>query len=165
MGAPVLRQAAVPARRRSEDAGRRLFERRRALVLVGAALGGVVASACNSGNGGSMPAGHGGAVPKGAQPAGGASTTTGFSARFASFQPADEPNADPAKVVWPAFVTRAGPEVKALYEFQLMNGDLMRYMPCFCGCQQEDGHQNNRDCYIDTVHPDGSVTFDAMAPT
>jgi hypothetical protein len=124
-------------------------------VLVGAALGSVVTGACGSGNSGS--------APKGTQPTG--SATTDFSARFAAFEPADEPNADPARVVWPAFVTRAGPEVKALYEFQLVNGELMRYMPCFCGCHGEDGHRNNRDCYIDTVHADGSVTFDAMAPT
>ena len=49
--------------------------------------------------------------------------------------------------------------------FQVSNGALMRYMPCFCGCQWEDDHRNNRDCYIDRVNPDGSVVFDAMAPT
>ena len=93
------------------------------------------------------------------------SAASDFSARFAAFEAADEPNADPTKVAWPAFVTRAGPEVRELYEFQLVNGELMRYMPCFCGCQNEDGHRNNRDCYIDTVNADGSVVFDSMAPT
>jgi hypothetical protein len=126
-------------------------------------LGAAMASACGSANSGTMPAGHTGAMPKSTQPAGNA--TTDFSARFAGFEAADEPNADPSKVVWPAFLARATPELRALYEFQLVNGELMRYMPCFCGCQNEDGHVNNRDCYIDTVHPDGSVTFDAMAPT
>ena len=90
---------------------------------------------------------------------------TDFSARFAGYQPAPEPDADPAKVVWPAFVTEAGPEVKQLYEFQLRNGELMRYMPCFCGCYQEAGHRSNRDCYVRRVNPDGSAVLDAMAPT
>ena len=88
-----------------------------------------------------------------------------FSARFAGFPVADEPNGDLARVVWPDFVERAGGDVKRLYEFQVVNGDLMRYMPCFCGCGRTDGHKSNRDCYVREVKPDGSVIFDDMAPT
>jgi hypothetical protein len=87
-----------------------------------------------------------------------------FSARFAAFQPTDEPNGDLAVVVWPDYVLSAGKDVKQLYEFQVLNGDLMRWMPCFCGCKG-DGHRNNRDCYVKSVNPDGTVVFDAMAPT
>ena len=88
-----------------------------------------------------------------------------LAARFAAFAPAEEPNSDLAQVVWPTFVTAAGPEVQELYAFQVEHGHIMRYMPCFCGCHLEDGHRNNRDCYVEAVHPDGSVTFDPMAPT
>ena len=91
--------------------------------------------------------------------------TVDFSERFAAFEPADEPNGDLSKVVWPPFVTRANPEVKRLYEFNIQNGELMRYMPCFCGCHLEDGHRNNRDCYVEAVNPDGTVVLDSMAPT
>jgi hypothetical protein len=41
----------------------------------------------------------------------------------------------------------------------------MRYMPCFCGCGQNAGHRNNRDCYVKAVNADGSVIVDSMAPT
>lgn len=92
-------------------------------------------------------------------------STTDLSSRFAAYKVAPEPSADPAKVVWPAFVTEAGPEVKRLYEFQLRNGQLMRYMPCFCGCGGNAGHRSNRDCYVRRVDPDGSVVLDSMAPT
>ena len=88
-----------------------------------------------------------------------------FSARFAKFKPASEPNGDLSKVRWPDYVVDADPEVKRLYEFQITNGDLMRYMPCFCGCQWEDGHRSNRDCYVERVNADGSVVLDSMAPT
>ena len=89
-----------------------------------------------------------------------------FSARFAAFAPADEPDGDLAKVTWPDWLDQFDPEVKRLYEFQIVNGDLMRWMPCFCGCDDgEDGHRNNRDCYVKAVNPDGSVVFDSMAPT
>ena len=70
-----------------------------------------------------------------------------------------------SKVVWPDFVLRAGPDVKRLYEFQVTHGELMRYMPCFCGCGQGAGHRSNRDCYVRDVNSDGSVVFDSMAPT
>lgn len=119
--------------------------RRDALKAIGLGAPGILMNACRgSASGGSAPG--------------------DFSARFAGFQPALEPNADLAKVVWPDFVTRAGPEVKRLYEFQLQNGELMKYMPCFCGCGAE-GHRSNRDCYVKQVNPDGSAVLDAMAPT
>lgn len=88
-----------------------------------------------------------------------------LASRYAQYQPADEPNGDLSKVVWPAFVTDAGPEVKRLYEFQVTHGEVMRYMPCFCGCGRGAGHRSNRDCYIKQVNADGSVVFDSMAPT
>ena len=91
--------------------------------------------------------------------------TTDFSARFAEFEVAEAPNGDLAKVVWPRYVLQAGPEIMDLYAFQVTNGHIMRYMPCFCGCGMSDGHHNNRDCYIQAVNADGSVVFDAMAPT
>jgi hypothetical protein len=88
-----------------------------------------------------------------------------LAARFAKYPVADEPNGDLAKVVWPSFVTDAPPEVKTLYEFQITHGDLMKYMPCYCGCGQRSGHKSNRDCYVQKVNSDGSVVLDSMAPT
>jgi hypothetical protein len=84
---------------------------------------------------------------------------------FSQFQADDEPNADLAKIIWPSYVTKADPEVKTLYEFQLTHGDLMKYMPCYCGCGKRSGHNSNRDCYVDKVNSDGSAVLDSMAPT
>lgn len=86
-----------------------------------------------------------------------------FSARFAGFEAADEPNGDLSKVEWQSFVTDG--EVRTLYEFQITHGELMRYMPCFCGCGNDAKHRNNRDCYVSEVRADGSVVLDSMAPT
>jgi hypothetical protein len=146
----------VPARR-----GRAL-RRREVLGLLGGGAVALLLAACGGNNanraGATAPASAALAPPLPA-------SATDFSARFANFAVADEPEGDLSKVVWPAFVTNAGPEVQRLYEFQVTNGALMRYMPCFCGCQSVDGHRNNRDCYIDRVNPDGTVVFDSMAPT
>jgi hypothetical protein len=92
-------------------------------------------------------------------------TLTDYSARFAGYKAAAEPNGNLQKVRWPAFVVAAGPEVKRLYEFQITHGELMRYMPCFCGCGQNAGHMSNRDCYVRRINADGTVVLDGMAPT
>lgn len=136
--------------------GHTRLTRRRAIELIGLGGLGTLLAACGAGRAPTAPA-----VASAPANAGGPD----FAARFAGYEAADEPEGDLAKVVWPEFVTRAGPEIQRLYAFQVTNGALMRYMPCFCGCHKEDGHRNNRDCYIDTVNADGSVVFDAMAPT
>lgn len=130
------------------------LSRRRLLRTCGAGGVGLVLTAC-------------GAAPRAGNPPAdqGVGQATDFSARFAGFTAADEPNGDLAQVVWPDFVTTAGPEVQQLYEFQITHGELMRWMPCFCGCGASTGHLSNRDCYVRAVNPDGSVVLDAMAPT
>jgi hypothetical protein len=145
--------------------------RRRLFGMLGGGVAALALAACGQPQGGPHAAGT---HPPGAKPfglAGGPDVPadlpagTDYSVYFARFAPADEPNGDLAKVVWPDYVLRAGPEVKRLYEFQVVNGELMRYFPCFCGCFLEDGHRSNRDCYVEEVRPDGSVVFDPMAPT
>jgi hypothetical protein len=131
-----------------------ILTRRHLGMVLGLGTVGTILTACTS-----MPS------PPPAAKTGNASKATDFSARFANFQPADEPNGDPAKVTWPEFVIKADPEVKQLYTFQITHGELMRWMPCFCGCGQSAGHRNNRDCYVQAVNTDGSVAFDDMAPT
>lgn len=133
--------------------------RRRALGVLSFGGTGAALAACSGSSG------VGSSGRERSEPADGAGgDVDGGAARFAAFEPADEPNGDLSKVVWPAFITQDDPEIKRLYEFQIRNGDLMRYMPCFCGCGG-DGHRSNRDCYVRAVNPDGSVVFDAMAPT
>jgi hypothetical protein len=124
---------------------------RRRFLEGGMALAVVGVSSCSSG--------------KSSTPRGADKTAEDFASRFARFEAAPEPNGDLSKVVWPDFVTDAGPDVKRLYEFQITNGELMRYMPCFCGCGQNAGHRSNRDCYVQRVNADGSVVLDSMAPT
>jgi len=124
---------------------------RRQFIAGGMAVAAAGVAACSSGGSNAARGGSGAARD--------------FSARFARFAVADEPNGDLSKVVWPDFVTNAGPEVKRLYEFQITHGEVSQYMPCFCGCGQNAGHRNNRDCYVKQVNADGSVVLDSMAPT
>lgn len=129
--------------------------RRRALGAIALGGTGLLLSAC-----GGLERGH---TP--GKDASVSEVNNDLSARFAAFEPAEEPNGDLNNVIWPEWMDQFDPEVKRLYEYQVVNGPLMRYMPCFCGCGQTTGHRSNRDCYIQAVNADGSVVFDAMAPT
>lgn len=54
-------------------------------------------------------------------------------------------------------------DVQKLYRYAVEHDEL-RYMPCFCGCYRF-GHTSNRDCYIKSFNPDGTVTFTSHAAT
>jgi hypothetical protein len=54
----------------------------------------------------------------------------------------------------PAEVTRA------VYEFAARHSEVVRSLPCFCGCRR-DGHQSNRDCFVAATSSAGQVTWDA----
>jgi hypothetical protein len=64
----------------------------------------------------------------------------------------------------PAFARAGTPDTQRLYRYAAEHGDELHYIPCFCGCERF-GHKSNRDCYIKSVHGDGSITFTSHAAT
>lgn len=40
-------------------------------------------------------------------------------------------------------------KVRQAYEVAQRYPELLERMPCYCGCYQSNGHQNNLDCYAD----------------
>jgi hypothetical protein len=61
----------------------------------------------------------------------------------------------------PAFAGDA--DAPALYRFATTRGDVLRYMPCTCGCAQL-GHTSNRSCYI-KAETEAAVTYTSHAAT
>jgi hypothetical protein len=61
----------------------------------------------------------------------------------------------------PAFAGEG--DTGALYRFATTRGDVLRYMPCTCGCAQV-GHTSNRSCYV-KAETDASVTYTSHAAT
>lgn len=47
--------------------------------------------------------------------------------------------------------------VKASYEFAARHPEVLKYVPCFCGCER-GGHQGNHDCFIAGRSAAGEVT-------
>ena len=62
----------------------------------------------------------------------------------------------------PAPAQKAPTRVREAYQFAVANPDLMKQIPCYCGCGAM-GHTSNYACYVKEAKPDGSVNFDDHA--
>lgn len=56
------------------------------------------------------------------------------------------------------------PVVRAAYEFAARHPEVLKYIPCFCGCEQE-GHGANDDCFVAARSPDGRIVWDPHGMT
>ena len=67
----------------------------------------------------------------------------------------------PAEDRWPDAFGQASAEVQEAYRFAAANPDVLRWMPCFCGCVGQ-GHASNLDCHVAERRSDGSILLDPM---
>ena len=62
----------------------------------------------------------------------------------------------------PAEVQSAPVTVQEAYQFNVANPDVMKNIPCYCGCGNI-GHTSNYACYVSQVDEKGEITFDNHA--
>lgn len=62
----------------------------------------------------------------------------------------------------PADVQSAPVTVQTAYQFAAANPDIMKDIPCYCGCGNI-GHTSNYDCYVSSVDDKGNISFDNHA--
>ena len=62
----------------------------------------------------------------------------------------------------PAEVQSAPVTVQTAYQFNAANPDVMKDIPCYCGCGNI-GHTSNYDCYVSNIDANGVITFDNHA--
>ena len=62
----------------------------------------------------------------------------------------------------PADVKSAPTTVQQAYQFAVANPDVLKQIPCYCGCGAM-GHTSNYSCYVSGVEANGSVTYDTHA--
>ncbi len=62
----------------------------------------------------------------------------------------------------PDEVKSAPTTVQQAYQFAVANPDIMKQIPCYCGCGKM-GHTSNYSCYVQSVDDKGTVTFDTHA--
>ncbi len=59
----------------------------------------------------------------------------------------------------PADVQSAPATVQEAYQFAAVNPDVMKDIPCYCGCG-DIGHTSNYDCYVSNVDGQGNIKFE-----
>lgn len=47
------------------------------------------------------------------------------------------------------FAARPAAEVRSAYLFAARHPEVLKYVPCFCGCER-GGHKGNHDCFVGT---------------
>jgi len=62
----------------------------------------------------------------------------------------------------PADVQMAPVSVQQAYQFAVANPDILKDIPCYCGCG-DMGHTSNYACYVADQNTDGSLAFDNHA--
>lgn len=62
----------------------------------------------------------------------------------------------------PANVQSAPAPVRQAYAFAVANPEVLKAIPCYCGCGAQ-GHTSNYSCYIAGQDPDGALRFDNHA--
>jgi hypothetical protein len=62
----------------------------------------------------------------------------------------------------PPEVRSAPVTVQEAYQFNVANPDIMKNIPCYCGCGAM-GHTSNYACYVSHVDDKGNITFDNHA--
>lgn len=88
--------------------------------------------------------------------------------RQSSDAPLDEGDAQllawPKDDRWPSLFDAAPGNVQDLYRYAAANQDVLKWLPCFCGCVGQ-GHASNFDCFVKQVRGDGSIVLDTMSFT
>src|SRR5512142_3124985 len=62
----------------------------------------------------------------------------------------------------PSEVRSAPAIVQQSYRFAAANPDVMKQIPCYCGCGNM-GHTSNYSCYVQSVDSSGTINFDQHA--
>ncbi|MCP3775597.1 PCYCGC domain-containing protein [Paenibacillus sp. MZ04-78.2] len=63
----------------------------------------------------------------------------------------------------PSFLDKQPEQMKKVYMIAAQTKDLLRNIPCYCGCGENAGHQSNTNCFIKETASDGSVVWDDHA--
>jgi hypothetical protein len=62
----------------------------------------------------------------------------------------------------PEAIQSAAAVTQQAYQFAVANPDVMKHIPCYCGCGNM-GHTSNYSCYVKSADDKGQVVFDTHA--
>lgn len=62
--------------------------------------------------------------------------------------------------VLPSFLDGQQQMIRNAYLIAGQSTDVLEWIPCYCGCGESAGHQNNKNCFIHEIKEDGTVVWD-----
>lgn len=65
----------------------------------------------------------------------------------------------------PTFLDNLDPQLKDTYALAGKNAELLKWIPCYCGCGESVGHKSNKNCFIREIKKNGEVVWDSHATT
>ena len=65
--------------------------------------------------------------------------------------------------ILPSDIRQAPSDVREAYRFAIANREILRYIPCYCGCGRSAGHKDNFDCYVSQPRSEGWSILDTHA--
>lgn len=54
-------------------------------------------------------------------------------------------------------------QVSQIYGMVGKDIELLQWIPCYCGCDENSGHTSNKDCFIREMKENGQVTWNSHA--
>ncbi|WP_391118008.1 PCYCGC motif-containing (lipo)protein [Psychrobacillus sp. L3] len=62
--------------------------------------------------------------------------------------------------VLPTFLDKQSEDMKLVYQAAAKANDILKWMPCYCGCGDNAGHISNFNCFVYEIKEDGEVVWD-----
>ncbi|MFP3916168.1 PCYCGC motif-containing (lipo)protein [Lysinibacillus telephonicus] len=60
----------------------------------------------------------------------------------------------------PEFLDSQPEDIRLVYEVAGQATDILKWIPCYCGCGETAGHRSNLNCFIAESRDDGSIVWD-----
>ncbi|MFB5087472.1 PCYCGC motif-containing lipoprotein [Psychrobacillus sp. PGGUH221] len=62
--------------------------------------------------------------------------------------------------VLPTFLDSQSEDMKLVYQAAAKANDILKWMPCYCGCGDSAGHMSNFNCFVQEIKENGEVVWD-----
>lgn len=62
--------------------------------------------------------------------------------------------------ILPTFLDNQHEQMRLIYAGAGKATDLLKWIPCYCGCGDSAGHSSSVNCFVKEVRPDGSIVWD-----
>lgn len=62
--------------------------------------------------------------------------------------------------VLPSFLDNKSEDIRLVYQIAGQSTEILKWMPCYCGCGESAGHKSNLNCFIEDKLEDGTIVWD-----